>query len=118
VCRPGAAFDDHLLLGLEDPVGADLEQFCGIGLAESGEELCRDLLAGLGIVGVVGGAALGDGPMDESGGVGRGQHVADAEGACRLAADGDPVRVAAERRDVVPDPFQGGELVEEAVDTG
>ena len=47
---------------------------------------------------------------------GHGQQVRHAERPSRLAADGDAFRIAAERRDVVADPTDGGHLVEGSVD--
>ena len=61
----------------------------------------------------VGGAALGDRPVEEPGSRGHGEQRQHAAGAGRLAEDGDPLGVATEGGDVVTHPFQGGHLIEE-----
>ena len=65
---------------------------------------------------MVGGPALGDRPVEETVGQRRDQQVRHAERPSRLAADGHPVRVPAELRDVVTYPPEGRHLIEGAVD--
>ena len=59
------------------------------------------------------GPALQHGAPEQPCGTGHRQQRRDAHGAGRLTHDGDGVRVAAERRDVVAHPLQGRHLVEE-----
>jgi hypothetical protein len=64
-------------------------------------------------LGAVPGAALHDRPVEEPGAV-QGQQCGHAHRAGGLAGDGDAGGVAAERGDVVLDPLQREELVEQA----
>ena len=57
--------------------------------------------------------ALRDRPAEEPGGARHGQQRGDRSTARRLPEDRHPVRVAAERPDVVPHPLQRGDLVEQ-----
>src|SRR5690606_26412917 len=56
-----------------------------------------------------------DNPVEETFGEWGGPQNADALAAGRLAGDRHPIRVAAERGDVVADPLESGDLVEDAV---
>ena len=59
------------------------------------------------------GHALRDGPAEQAGRVRHDQQGRDRAGPGRLAEDGHPVRVAAERGDVLPDPPQRRDLVQQ-----
>ncbi len=59
-----------------------------------------------------------DGPPEQSPRRRDGQEHADHAAARRLSGDGDPCRVAAEVRDIVADPFEGGDAVPHAAVRG
>src|SRR5690606_19039706 len=61
--------------------------------------------------------AARDDPVDQAFGQWRGRQNADTLAAGRLASDRHLVGVAAERGDIVADPFESGDLVEDAVVT-
>ena len=62
----------------------------------------------------MGSPALCDRPPEQPVGAGHGEQRADAHRTGRLAEDGDVAGIAAEGRDVVPHPLEGGDLVEQA----
>ena len=111
-----AAVRRHLLLGLEEDHYVHGHELVGRRVTQLVEELGGNRGALLGVEGVVGRSALGNGPVEQAVGGRHGQHVADAERPGGLAPDGDPVRVAAEGRHVLVHPGQGGHLVQRAVD--
>ena len=69
------------------------------------------------VIGGLGGdaAGFGDGPGEEPPAQRRDAEGVDAGGPGGLSGKGDPGRVAAEGRDIVPDPFQGPDLVQQTV---
>jgi hypothetical protein len=59
--------------------------------------------------------AFGDGVPEQALGQRRQRQEADRARARRFAGDGDALRIAAEGRDIALDPFQDGDVVEQAI---
>ena len=87
----------------------------GGGEVERAEEALGHPLAHAGGMVVLGGAALGDGLVEQALGRWRAEERADAHAAGGLAEDRDVAGVAAEAGDVVAHPTEGGDLVADAV---
>ena len=93
--------------------GAQGVEFVGIDTGTSGEGLEHESTP-LTVEHQLGGAALHDGPVEEALGTGRAEQREHAPGSGRLAEDRDVGGVAAEAGDVVADPFERSDLVEDA----
>ena len=125
ILREQVAVDHHSGLDLEArQLGERLRTQLGDRLDAGGFQRLR-----AGSLGLLGGrhaahlqphpaAALRDRAVEETLGLWRSDERADHDGAGRLAGDGDVVRVAAERRDVLLDPLQRGDGVHHPVVAG
>lgn len=110
----GAAEAPHLGLGAQQLVAVGGGEGLGGGGDLQAGGHAADHAPHLVAVGGLGCAALEHGPPEEPPGPRGGEERAGADGARGLAGDGDPVGVAAEGRDVVPHPLEGGDLVAQA----
>ena len=102
-------------LGIQQRLDGDPGQTVGVRAdPQSAGQLGGHLGRRVGPQAVLARAALGYGPSKETLGPGHGQQGGDAHGSGRLAGDGHPFGVAAERRDVVLHPGQRSYLIEQS----